>query len=104
MNNPKPNTTCPMCRAAMRRWALNYLDPRTPNDIRPACLRVAKSYRSGWLGCFPGEIHETRNPVRNRARDIIDSALPRPHANAEAKLSLERLNASIHCGSPSSHA
>lgn len=68
MKNPKPPTTCPKCRAAMRRWALDYRAQKTPGDIRRSCLRIAKSYRNGWLACAPGEVHETRI----RARSILD--------------------------------
>lgn len=71
MNNPKP-TTCPQCRASMRRWALEFRDPKTSKEARTACLRIAKSYRNGWLACRTGEIH-AENARRSRpARQILD--------------------------------
>ena len=94
MSNPKPPTKCRRCRAIMRRWALDFRNPNTPEERRPLCLRIAKSFRNGWLACFPGQAHTQAEA--NRFHDLTQYP--------PAKREIEELNARLHSGPPSSHA
>ena len=56
----------------MRRWALKFRSPQTSKETRPACLRIAKSYRNGWLACRTGEKHEGNARRSGRALQMMD--------------------------------
>lgn len=103
MTNPKPITTCPLCRLCMRDWALKFRNPGIDEKTRLACLHVSKSYRNGWLACAPGEAH-TREELE-RFHDLFrHPSTFIGSAQAKAKGEIEELNARLHSDAPSSHA